>query len=125
MNNEYFTIKSLKESGFSSGLDDLGFDDIFYESILRFCPKISSFRVNNVYVFKNTELSISKTAFISNLINQYHSITADDLITLLKSTYGISIDIYEIKESLENTNIYYNSIMDTFYMNYNVFIEEV
>ena len=125
MNNEYFTIKSLKESGFCSGLDDLGFDDIFYESILRFCPEISSFRVNNVYVFKNTELSISKTTFISHLINQYHSITSDDLIALLKSTYGISIDIYELKESLENTNIYYNSIMDTFYINYNAFIEEV
>jgi homoserine O-succinyltransferase len=102
-----------------------GFDDIFYESILRYCPKISSFRINNVYVFKNTEESISKTTFISSLIKQYKIIETDDLIYLLKESYGINMDLYDLKESIENTDIYYNSIMDTFYMNYNVFIEEV
>ena len=123
--SDYFTIKSLENFGFYSELEDLGFDNIFYESLLKYCPKISFFRTNNVYVFKFTNDSISKTTFISNIIDKYKFIESCDLIDLLKNNYGIKVDIYELKEAISNTNIYYNSIMDTFYINYNVFLEEV
>lgn len=122
---DYFTIKLLKKLGFNSELEELGFGNIFYESILKYCSKISYFRMNNVFVFKLSSDSISKTTFISEIIEKYRMIETDDLIYLLKDSYGISVDIYDLKEATENTNIYYNSIMDTFYVNYNVFIEEV
>lgn len=123
--NEYFTINFLEKLEFHHKLEKLGFDNIFYESILIYHPKLESFKLNNVYVFKVADSAISKTTFISDIIYKYRFIETDDLLMLFKDKFGIIIDLTTLKMLIENTNIYYNSIMDTFYMDYNVFLEEV
>lgn len=122
---KYFTIHSLNKSGFSSKLEELGFDDIFFESILKNNYRISSFKLNNKSVFRRTNSPISRKTFINSIIEEYRYIGTDDLINLLKENYGLNIDILLLKLVTEDTDIYYNSIMDTFYINYQTFLEEV
>lgn len=124
-NDEYFTLKSLKNRGFYSELEDLGFDNIFYESILKFSSDIQSTSFANVLVFKKESKPISRKMFFINLIAKYRIIETDDLLYVLKKEYGIETDISLLRLLIADTDIYYNPIMDTFYINYETFIKEI
>lgn len=124
-NDEYFTLKSLKNRGFYSELEDLGFDNIFYESILKFSSDVQSTSFANVLVFKKESKPISRKMFFINLIAKYRIIETDDLLYVLKKEYGIETDISLLRSLIADTDIYYNPIMDTFYINYETFIKEI
>lgn len=125
VDDEYFTLKSLRQSGFVSELEDLGFNDIFYESLLNSYPDFESSKFNNVYIFKKNAQQFTKASFVVDIISRYQMIEAIDLIMLLKDTYGINVDLSSIKTLITDSKIYYNSVMDTFYKDYSTFIREV
>lgn len=125
VDEDYFTIHSLKLSGFASELEDLGFDNIFYEGILKCHPDFQFAKFSNVYVFKKNSQTFTRSMLIIDLINKYQVIEALDLLVILKDTYGIKTDLSLIKLLITDSEIYYNPIMDTFYKDYTTFIKEV
>ena len=116
----YFTIHSLRNDGFVSKLDDLGFDDSFYASILATYPRLRYQQIFGTGVlYKGDNLSvISKKSFIISLVEQYDSISVDEIMEECLSQYGIKIpNAYDIKEAIVDTKMYYDPIMGKVYRN--------
>jgi hypothetical protein len=90
----YFTIYSLRNSGFVSYLDELGFDDTFYSSILARNESFIWERIfTNTVLYKgNEETQITVKSFILSVAKDYDSISVDDLVELIKFEYGINAD---------------------------------
>ena len=124
-NGEYFNIKYLNNIGFTSELYDLGFDDLFYENIIKFNENIMYFRFCGRLIAKYGNENITRTSFIQSIISKYQKITVDDLLKLLNDEYGIKTDKFKINEIIKDTSIYYNNIMDKYYDNYQIFLEEI
>ena len=124
-NGNYFNLKYLKKLGFESDLDDLGFEDMFYESIIQFTKGVKTVNFANTKVFKYTNDPFSRSIFLEDIISRYKKISSSDLLDLLKNDYGIETDLSNIKYLLQNSSVYFNEIMDEFYQNYQLFFEEV
>lgn len=124
-----FTMHSLREAGFVSKLDDLGFDDYFYAGILAMDPRFMWQHVFGVIVLslktgRNEEI-ISKKSFLIYALSKYDSVDLDDFISDCLEEYGINIsDRYEITRAIAGTDMYYDSIMAKVYRNKNCYYAE-
>ena len=124
-----FTMHSLREAGFVSELDDLGFDDYFYAGILAMDPRFMWQHVFGVIVLslktgRNEEI-ISKKSFLIYALSKYDSVDLDDFISDCLEEYGINIsDRYEITRAIAGTDMYYDSIMAKVYRNKNCYYAE-
>ena len=124
-----FTMHSLREAGFVSELDDLGFDDYFYAGILAMDPRFMWQHVFGVIVLsiktgRNEEI-ISKKSFLIYALSKYDSVDLDDFISDCLEEYGINIsDRYEITRAVAGTDMYYDSIMAKVYRNKNCYYAE-
>lgn len=125
----FFTIHSLKGAGFESDLDDLGFDDYFYASILAMDSRFSWQRIFGEIVLLlkagSGDETISKKTFFYYMLSKYDSVDLEDFIGDCLEEYGIKIsDKYEINNAIKDTEFYYDSIMDKIYKNKNYYYAE-
>ena len=124
--NSFFTIKSLKKSGFSHTLDDLGFDDWFYASLL--CEDRANFsylRISNTKLFCRGNKQASIEDLLLSILIEQNKIDIFDLNELLEETYGIVFDRYKLLQHIEKAALYYDTIMETVYIDYDTYFEEI
>ena len=80
----------------------------------------------NKILFKvGDEEKVTFSNFIKSLIEKNNSFETSNLLEKLKEDYDIEVKKQDIKNAVKDSNIYYNSIMDTFYKNYETFMKEV
>ena len=131
-NRSYFTVHSLKKSGFEAELFDLGFDDYFYASTLAMDSRFVWQHVCGIIVLtkksESTANMISKKDFFLHALSHYDSIEIDDFISDCYESYGIVIDSrdgrYDITSAIEGSDFYYDSIMGKFYRNKDYYYAE-
>ena len=123
---EFFTIRSLVSDGFSHSFDVLGFNEIFYSAVLLedkvhfSCHKFGSTRI-----FINGISEDIVTDMLKQIIEKDGKINIYNLIDLLKNHYGIILNKEKLVSKIRSTDMYYDAIMETAYINYNKYFEEV
>lgn len=117
----YFTIQSIRNDGFSSELDGLGFGDLFYASILKEDERFSWQKVGNAVVFNPKGNSFTIHDFLVDYITNAGSVNVDDFSLELRERFGIELDRYSIIEKVKG-NIFEKHIFPTFR---NVLISEI
>lgn len=129
INKGPFTIKSIRNEGFYHKIFDLGFENIFYASILRGNDKFAFKRYIGETLFKNmkerTEISISD--LLEKILFTYRHIEEYDLAKFIEEVYGIDYrgDYYSLQSYAKNTNIYYDKYTNTYYYDYDTYYEEM
>lgn len=124
-NEEYFTIHSLRLAGFEHDLDELGFEDWFYESLIRYHPSVQFRRFKDRMLLKQHEEKICLIDFLEELLQNLISIDIYDFIDLVKSRYGIELNRDRLLAVIKMTSLHYDSIMEKIYLNYEIYYEEV
>ena len=115
----YFTIKLLRKNGFSHLIDNLGFEEWFYSSILSQDNNRFSYRhigKNRVFIKGKHEVLLND--FIASIVNERSGINIYDLIKLMEDDYGVTLDKQKIRQLLNSSSMYYNPIMQTVYIDY-------
>lgn len=125
-----FSLRSLKESGFSDKLFGLGFDDYFYNSIIRHTDNIYSRRIGYTkdFIFRYNDSEKSFPTFIElfeQILSIYGVMSPEDLSRYLKDNYGIERDASKIKTLVSESGIYYDIETNNFYYGKESFKEEV
>ena len=123
----YFTIASLRKNGFVSKLDELGFDDRFYATILAVDQRFAYTKAfHSVILYKgDRSKEITKTSFISDRMKDYESIDLDSFVDEIRNDYGLKdLNREDVKQVADNTDLYYDSIMDKVYLNERYYYEE-
>lgn len=126
--NKYFTIFSLRQTGFSHYIDDLGFEEWFYSSLLaEDKTHFSCRRIGNNRLFQCGIKPVYFAEFLEWLLNSQETQAIDifDFVTLLKDGFNIFIEPYKIIEAVKDTTMYYDSITKKIYANYTVYFEEI
>lgn len=125
---KYFTVYSLRSRGFDHRLDDLGFDEWFYASLLSEDKEHFSYcRMGKNKLFKKGNGDVLLSDFIESILYSQESLSMDiyDLVDYLREEYNIDLDFWRITETIKGSSMYYDSIMDRVYADYDVYFEEV
>lgn len=124
----YFTAASLRRDGFSHPLEDLGFEDWFYGSLLAKEPEGFSYRrMGRTRLFYRGRENVQLTNFLRWLVEAEPSGHIDiyELQETLERQYAISIPFYKLVEVAQGSELYYDPIMKAVYIDYDTYLEEI
>ena len=114
----FFTVASMRQRGFSSKLDDLGLDDWFHSSLLRFDERFSYLRMAGNIILRTGQQAFRAGDFYSEVLGQHGSIDLGQLLDLLWDHYGLRADRSKLLEKIKGTSIYYDRIEEVLYPRY-------
>lgn len=126
--SEYFTVTSLRQEGFTHPLDDLGFEEWFYGSLLAEDPERFAYRrMGGTRLFFRGRKNVQLADFLRWLVEAEPSGRIDiyELQETLERQYGISIPLYKLIEVAQNSELYYDPIMKAAYIDYDTYLEEI
>lgn len=124
--DKFFTVTSLRNLGFEDNkLDDLGFDDYFYSSILINNPSIQYRKIQNTYLMKKGEEQFELSDFLIYIMGKLRKIDIYDLCDYIKTQYGLDINRYKIVAITKECSLYYNQITEKVYIDYDEFYNEI
>lgn len=126
--SEYFTVTSLRQEGFTHPLDDLGFEEWFYGSLLAEDPERFAYRrMGGTRLFCRGRKNVQLADFLRWLVEAEPSGRIDiyELQETLERQYGISIPLYKLIEVAQNSELYYDPIMKAAYIDYDTYLEEI
>lgn len=122
----YFTIQSIRKLGFSHTLDELGFDEWFYASILlEDHDNFSYRRMGGNKVFCRGRKEVTLSALISWLVEQRQKVNIYDLQDLLSDEFNVLVPHDKLLQDIRDTDLYYDAIMETVYTDYDTYFEEI
>ena len=123
---EYFTTTSMRNSGFVHDLDDLGFEEWFYSSILfEDRDNFSAQRIGGTRLFLRGKPNGNLVDMLVWLLDKYQKIDFYDLLDMLENQYGIFLPKEKVVEIISDTELYYDAIMETVYIDYDTYFEEI
>ena len=122
----YFSAKSLRQSGFTSPLYDLGFSDRFYADLLAADPRFSSARMFSVVMLYTGSEKLSIRSFELERVRAHGSIDVYDLMTELSDVYGCQPgDKFDVIYKLDGTEVHHDKILDRLYANAELYYKEL
>lgn len=125
VDDDYFTIQSLRRTGFEDELDALGFGDMFYSSLLKEDVRFSWQRVGKKVVLNPKGNPFTVCDFLADRITKERAVDIDDFVDDLAEIYGITFDKYQIVEKVKGSDAYHDSIMGRLYADYATYFEEI
>ena len=123
---EYFTTTSLRNSGFTHALDEIGFEEWFYSSILfEDRDHFSAQRTGGTRLFLRGRPNANLGDMLVWLLGKYQKMDFYELSDLLKNQYGIFMPREKLIEIINSTDLYYDAIMEAVYIDYDTYFEEI
>ena len=89
---------------------------------------LKTFRYNrssNTHIISMHDKKPSLAGLIERILLKEEKIELYDLINMLEAEYGIVQDRYQVVEEIKATSLYYDSIMETVYIDYDTYFEEI
>lgn len=122
----YFTVTSLRRDGFTHEMDDLGFEEWFYASVLlEDRERFSYQRIGGTRVFLRGRTGANLGDMLVWLLEKYQKIDFYDLKDLLENHYGIVLPKEKLLTIIGGTELYYDTIMEAVYIDYDTYFEEI
>lgn len=125
LDDEFFTVQSLRKAGFGDELDMLGFNDLFYSSLLREDSRFTWQRIGKTVVLNPKGTQFNVHDFLVDRVIKEEAIDVDDFVAMLQEVYGISLDRHDVLHQVKGSDVYYDSIMGKLYADYSTYFEEV
>lgn len=123
---DYFTVTSLRRDGFTHEMDDLGFEEWFYASVLlEDRERFSYQRIGGTRVFLRGRAGANLGDMLVWLLEKYQKIDFYDLKDLLENHYGIVLPKEKLLTIIGGTELYYDTIMEAVYIDYDTYFEEI
>lgn len=127
---DFFTISSLNRSGFSHPLQELGFEDCFYASILTEAKERFVYqRMGSNKLFRKgstaDDVIVTLIEFVRWILEDIGSIDMYDLCEFILTEYGLSVRRDKIITLIHGSSMYYDPISEKAYLNYDEYFEEV
>jgi len=104
---KFFTIESIKSEGFVHEIDEYGFDNIFYESLLKRPGRLKHITFGSRLFFIKTIDKVNQNTFIRQLmVSDYKSI--EELISDIEAVFKMKLSYDAVENSLNNLKeLYY------------------
>ena len=122
---KFFTIKSVRNAGFVSKIDYIGFDNYFYSALLRSNKMIRYNKVGGTFLFAHMDRQFKFIEFVEYLMKGFRKISVQKLLDIIFDEYGIKYDRFDLISRVNNTGMYYDRIMEKVYINKEEYYEDI
>lgn len=122
---EFFSIQSIRRKGFTSKLDDLGFDDWFYGALLRANKEIRYSKMGGGFLFSHIGRQFTRSDFFLFLMKKFKKIGIMKFVEYIEDEYGLKFDRYDVTPVISKSSMYYDSIMEKIYLNKEEYYEDI
>lgn len=122
----YGTVSFLKQQGFMHPLQDAGYSDLFYASVIRGNPEMRMTTLAKTPIFKELSFgNIGAGGLIIEILNKVRYISIQDLLAILHDDYGIPVEKGKLMELVDNSDLFYSSAMQRVYLSYEQFYDSI
>ena len=122
---EFFTIASIRTSGFDSNLFEYGFDDWFFASILSEDERFSFCKKLGTIVLYSGQRNVTFADFVEDRVAKEGSIDVLDLMSDIENIYRIDLsDKYDILPGPESS-MFYDKFLDRLYHTVDLYYKEI
>ncbi|MDQ6468862.1 hypothetical protein RCC94_15290 [Exiguobacterium acetylicum] len=122
---DFFTLGSLRKSGFTHPLEELGFEDMFYESILLRVGVLKSLRVGKSKVFIKTLKKPHPDSFIEWLMGEDDVLSMEELQSRASSLLAIFMAGDDLITMVNRSNHHYSKEFEKFYSSHDVYLDSI
>ena len=125
---EFFTVFSLQKAGFAHKLDEYGFDDWFYASLLAENKDMFSYqRMGGTRLFRKGCEEVRLAGLIEVILYNQDSLSMDiyDLADYLWSEYQIKCSVWKLMDTARENEMYYDSISEKIFVDYDAYFENI
>lgn len=121
----FFTVTSLRNAGFRHPLDELGFDEWFYSSVLiEDRAHFSYRRYGKSKLLYSGARDVQLKDFLAELVER-EPMELYDLLELLQNEYGLIFGTEKVLQAVRDSELYYDPIMEKLYPDYDTYYEEI
>lgn len=124
LTEDIISLESIKNYFDDSNVNDFGFNDIFFISLLRSHENIYYQKIGGGYILRKNNSDVRVINVIDMIVNQYKIIDIYDLIDFIHEEFAIQLEKYKIIEIIKDTEIYYDEIMERVYSDEGYYYEE-
>jgi hypothetical protein len=123
--NRFFSLQSIRESGFSHEVENLGFEDSFYNRILWTSDDVRVIQLSTGYIFIKQKTDVSLKDFVRFLVqlNQFKDVY--EMNDYTKINYGMSLDLNRVISIVNNSEMHYSHELSKIFINKNTYFEEI
>ncbi len=118
-------VYSRPQTSAALPLEDLGFDDMFYYSVLKQSKGVQARKVAGIYLFRKSKSDATLADFIEYLLTELRSVDLYNLSDLLADKYGMFLTSSYLRVIASNTQMYYDTISEKLFLDYDEYFEEV
>ena len=102
----------------------------FSNSLLREDARFDFGRMGGIMLFRRrlTECEprqVTRAEFACWLLGEQESMDIDDMLECARQDFGYEIDKYDLKAACEQSGLYWDTIMNRVYRNYDIYYDEV
>lgn len=122
---KFFTIAYIENNYKLDKFEEYGFENEFFESLIGSIDKMKKIRFSGTKVFCIRNESFSKINFISDIINRIGTIDIYKLKEFLIREYGIIITKEDLQQTILESDLYYDKILEKVFRNKGEYYMEV
>ena len=124
-NNRFFTATTIARANLCQEIDSLGFGETFYSSLLKNSVLFEKTYFGKTIIYSFSNRKVSGTDVIEEIVRINHRISLDELILALQNEYGITISRAALLSRIKDTSLYYDSILDYIYQDYESYYADI
>lgn len=121
--DKYFTVPMIEPIIEQTQLYTLGFDDIFYEFILKGNDHLRFQYMGRRTVFRKTSEKFYIHELIEEMVARVKFINIDEFMNYLDEEYSIRLSREKIIETTEMTDLYYHPVLEIMFQDMEQFYE--
>lgn len=129
VDEEFYSYQKLIRMGFSADLiDDLGFNDVFYERLIQNSDSVRTLSTTPVLFTENkkfTEQVVTMKQFLTHQFEGKDGIDIEDFSEDIVEEFGLVIDPLNIAAKLVEAGFYYSKSMNRLYTDKEIYLNEV
>ncbi|QNR22486.1 hypothetical protein HNY42_15920 (plasmid) [Exiguobacterium sp. Helios] len=122
---QFFTLSSLKDNGFKHALDDIGFEDAFYESILSRTGVLKNLRLGKSSIFVKQLGKPKHEQLMKWLMERNKSLLMDDFQLKIKGCLSLTMSEKEIVNLVNNSKHYYSKEFEKIYVSREEYLNSI
>lgn len=122
---KYYTAKLFLNAGVETPADELGFDEYFYQSLMKRDKNLYWLQIDDTFIFSVQKKFFNLKDFLVEIINQKEKIAIEELIYDLQEDYGIELSKQIILNRVKDSGVYYDEILCYLYSDYEKYYQDV
>lgn len=124
--DQYFTLTSLKDSGFRHPIEEFGFEILFYESLLKRPGRLKYLNICGQLFFIKNPLKPDLSHFLAKLFTTTNQsvLSVDKIIEQTQDTFGVKFNFDALDNLLKSTSIdqYYSDSLCKLFVTKNEYL---